>query len=315
MSNVTLFKGNALANSDLFKSLQQMNDTLIGGGFGTSRRISLRGGKFRQMLNGEQMKVSKHDELNIVVLDAAPVARTFYEGEYDPEKTTPPTCWSADTQTPSADVPEEHRQSIRCADCAMNVKGSGAGNSRACRYSQRLSVALEGDLETVYQLQLPATSLFGDAKDGAMPMQGYARFLKAHNTPCIAVITEMRFDEDADVPKLFFKAVRPLEESELEAAVELRDSEDSKQAITFTVSKQDDVEPQGAAAEEEEEEEEAPKPKTRAKRKPKPTPEPVDEDEDDEAFGEPVKASTNKPKVTAKDEPLDLSDIVDAWDD
>lgn len=315
MSNLQLFKGNALANSDLFKSLQNVNSNLIGGSFGTSRRISLRGGKFREVLNGEQIKVSKDDTMNIVIIDAAPVARTYYAGEYDSEKVAPPTCWSADTKVPSDDVPEENRQASRCGDCPMNVKGSGAGNSRACRYSQRLAVAIEGNLDTVYQLQLPATSLFGESKEGQMPMQGYARFLQAHNTPAIAIVTEMRFDEEADVPKLYFKAIRPLEEDELQAAVDLKETEECRQAITFTVSQQDKV-AQLSGPTEEEEEAPAPAKKPAAKKaaKPKPKPEPVEEDDDEEEV-EPVKASAKKPTPKPKEEALDLSDIVDAWDD
>ena len=48
MSEVGMFKGNALVSSDLFKSLQAMNENLGGGSKsgGGSRRISLRGESF-----------------------------------------------------------------------------------------------------------------------------------------------------------------------------------------------------------------------------------------------------------------------------
>jgi hypothetical protein len=47
----------------------------------------------------------------------------------------------------------------------------------------------------VYQLSLPATSIFGSAEQGQkMPMQAYARFLAQYKIPVGAVITEMRFD-------------------------------------------------------------------------------------------------------------------------
>ena len=119
----------------------------------------------------------------------------------------------------------------------MNIKGSGQGDSRACRFSQRLAITLEGKPDEVYQLQLPATSIFGEAKGNNMGMQAYARFLQAHNTPHIAVVTEMRFDENSETPKLHFKPIRGLEEEELIAAVAARDSEDAKKAVTMTVSK------------------------------------------------------------------------------
>ena len=201
-----LFGDKTLAVSDRYKDLLDHDDALSGGGFGTTRRISIKGGKFREIVNGEQMRVSKSDTMNVVIIDFAPVARTYYEGAYDADNITAPVCWSGDTDAPDADATSP--QASRCGDCPQNIKGSGTGQTRACRYSQRLAVCVEGDLDTVFQLQLPATSIFGDAKEGEMPMQGYSRFLKAHSTPSIAVVTEMRFDEDAEVPKLFFRATR-----------------------------------------------------------------------------------------------------------
>ena len=242
MSGMTLFGGgNPLVNSELFKSLQDMNKNLAGSGGGSGKRISIKGGKFRLMVGGEQVSVSKGDEINIVVVNAATVSRTYYEGTYDPNNASAPSCWSADTRVPSPDVPAEQRKATRCADCPMNIKGSGQGDSRACRFNQRLAITLEGKPDDVYQLQLPATSIFGEAKDGKMGMQAYAKFLNAHNTPIIAVMTEMYFDENAETPKLFFKPIRPLDEAELMAAVAAKDSEDATTAITLTVAQTDGV--------------------------------------------------------------------------
>lgn len=300
MSGMTLFQNNPLASSDLFKSLQAMTDNLVGGS-GGGRRISIKGGRFRMMVGGEQVSVSKSNELNVVIVNAAPMARTYYAGTYDPEKTTAPTCWSNDTQTPAPDVPAESRMSARCADCPMNIKGSGQGESRACRFSQRLAVTLEGAPEEVYQMQIPATSIFGDGKGGDLGMQAYARLLKAHNTPPIAVITEMRFDENSETPKLFFKPVRPLDADELNTAVAMKDSDDALRAITMTVTATDGVAP--ASVEE--------KPKAAPKKAaPKVTAPEADEDEDDEPVVKVAKKST-APKETAGN----LDAILSDWDD
>ena len=75
MSEMTLFgSGNPLVNSDLFKSLRDMNKTLAGGGSGAGKRISIKGNKFRLFVDGEQVSVSKDDHLNIVVVNVALVA-------------------------------------------------------------------------------------------------------------------------------------------------------------------------------------------------------------------------------------------------
>tara|TARA_R110000824_G_scaffold383222_1_gene576719 strand:+ start:133 stop:687 length:555 start_codon:yes stop_codon:yes gene_type:complete len=119
----------------------------------------------------------------------------------------------------------------------MNIKGSGQGDSRACRFQQRLAVVIEGQLDKVYQLQLPATSVFGEVHDRKMPMQAYARFLNENRTPPIAVVTEMYFDDDSAGPKLFFKPARPLEEAELEQVASVLEHSDTQRAITFSVAK------------------------------------------------------------------------------
>lgn len=302
MSELSMFKGNALANSDLFKSLQGLNDNLAGGSTGgTSRRISFKGGKFREIVNGEQVNVSKDESMRIVIVDAAPISRTYYEGEYDPSKVVPPTCWSKDTQKPAPEVPEEQRMAAKCMDCPMNVKGSGQGNSRACRFGQRLAVAVEGKLDTVYQLQLAATSIFGEAKNKKMPMQAYARFLQAHNTPAIALVTEMYFDEDADTPKLFFKPARPLDEDELQQVVELRDTPESKKAIDLTVYQTDTGKtPQQSASLFEEPVQEKPKAQV------------VEDDEEEDIKPKRIVKKSVTPEPKADD---DLSDLVSEWDD
>ena len=292
MSDMTLFEGtNSLVSSDLFKSLQEADDNLAGGGGGGgSNRISLRGGRFRQMVSCEQVNVKSDGILNVVIINAAKLSRTFYQGAYDPENPAPPACWSPDTQKPAAEVPAATRQASRCMDCPQNIKGSGQGESRACRYNQRVAVMLEGEFDTVYQLQLPATSIFGEAKDGKMGMQAYAKYLKAHKTPSIAVLTQMYFDENSDTPKLFFKPVRPLTEEELQQAVSMKDSEDAIKAITLTVSQTDKVQAQrdGAVAEDE-----------------------INID----AAPEPVKVAKKKEVAAPSANEADLASIVDDWDD
>jgi hypothetical protein len=298
MGEMTLFGGNnPLVNSELFKSLQDMNKTLAGGPSGAGKRISIKGGKFRMFVDGEQVSVSKSDTMNMVVVNAAAISRTYYEGTYDPNNTSAPTCWSADTKTPAAEVPADQRKAARCGDCPMNVKGSGANNARACRFNQRLAITLEGKPDEVYQLQLPATSIFGEAKNSDMGMQAYAKFLDAHNTPIIAVLTEMRFDENAETPKLFFKPVRPLTEEELRAAIDVKDGEDAIKAITLTVAQTD-----GGKKD---------KPKTLSEEPS--TKKEFKIDKDDEV-DEPVKVEAKKSAPPPKDK-AELAALVADWDD
>lgn len=288
MSDMALFEGNSLVTSDLFKSLQDVDDNLAGGSGGGSRRISIRGGRFREMVGGEQVNVKSDGFINVVIVNAAKISRTYYAGQYDPENPSAPACWSPDTQAPDPSVPSETRQAAKCMDCPQNIKGSGQGESRACRFSQRIAVALEGQMDTVYQLQLPATSIFGDAKDGKMGMQAYAKYLRAHKTPSIAVVTQAYFDESSATPKLYFKAVRPLTEEELQEAVKLKDTDEAIRAITTTVAQTDKVQ----------------------KEEP-----PLAEDEvdiDDVPAPKPKKVS--KKAVAAPADATDLGSILDEWE-
>ena len=311
MSEVTLFGDNVVANSDAYKALQDTNENLTGGSSGIKRqRISLNGKSFRLMVNGEQVSKTKEDNIDVVILNAAPISRTYFEGVYDPANPAPPLCWSADTNTPAPEVNEEDRQAARCGDCKQNIKGSGSGESRACRFAQRIAVALEGKLEQVYQLQLPATSIFGSANGDKMPMQAYARFLSAHNTPAVAIVTNIRFDEDASVPKLFFKAVRPLDENELAHVIEIKDNDEVQQAIKLTVSQTDGVKKLGAPKEEPKKA--APNKKPVAKKKADVFDNGVEPPEE-KAVEEPTKIVKKKAVVVPSDD--DLSDIIDDWDD
>ena len=144
-------------------------------------RLSIRGGTF----------FHHGDAVEVVIVNAAKVSRAYFANEFDGENTVAPTCWSEDTQRPDPFVDE--RQANRCLDCKQNIRGS-AGQGRACRFQQRLAVVFEDNLEEVYQLMLPATSIFGKTINGHMPLQEYAKHLSKHNTKAVSVVTKIYFD-------------------------------------------------------------------------------------------------------------------------
>jgi hypothetical protein len=242
MSNeMTLFGNQSASALALLKGLEDnLTDKIAGSG--GSRRISIEGNVFREIIGGKEVRVSEDRAMQVVVINAAPVSRTFYAGTYVKGQKMKPTCWSSDTQSPDAQVPADQRQAKFCKDCAQNIKGSAAqGEGRACRFAQRVAVALASDSgvdDNVYQVNLPATSVFGDADGQKMPLQAYGRYLKAHNTHVISVVTEMRFDPAGQM-KLVFKPIRPLNEGELKTVLALRDHPDTVKAITMTVSQMD----------------------------------------------------------------------------
>ena len=299
MSAMTLFGTQDNAALAILNGVEDtLTSTLAGGGSGgTNRRISIKGGVFRQVINGKEVSVNEERSMNVVIVNAAPVSRMFFEGTYTEGQVTKPTCWSSDTQTPAKEVPADQRQASRCLDCKQNVKGS-SGTGRACRFQQRIAVLLDGDIEKqeVYQLTLPATSIFGDAESGKMPLQAYGRHLKAHNTHTISIVTEMRFDTASPTPKLTFKPVRALNADELRAAVEAKDAPDTIKAITMNVSQMDGV----IAA-----------PKEMAALF---APEPA-KPEVAEVVEEPKLKVSKKAAAPVEEKPNDLADVMADWDD
>ena len=193
-------------------------------------RISIREKTFNGIPTEEPLT-----KIPVVIIGVAFVSRIYYKDAYSSEKVAKPTCWSENQETPALDVPEDQRQSGRCIDCTQNIKGSGRGVGRACRFVQRLALVLEDDLETVYQLQLPPTSIFGESMGGDMPLRAYARYLEARETPFVALVTDIYFDDESNTPKLFFRPVRPLEEQELETVKKMLGHEDTTQALTLNV--------------------------------------------------------------------------------
>jgi hypothetical protein len=210
-----------------------------GGGGGGGKRISIKGGVFRLLADGKEIASIEDRHLDVVIANAAAdIGRTFYAGAYDPEKSAAPDCWSADGNTPSVEA--KNPQSKTCATCPQNVKGSGSGESRACKFSQRLAVVLESDMGgDVLQLQVPAASLFGQAESENMPLKAYANWLGAQNISPDEVVTRMKFDTKAQSPKLFFRPVRWLDDDEHDIVLEKGSSEEAKKAVTMTVAKTD----------------------------------------------------------------------------
>lgn len=314
-TDLSLFKNTALTLNEKFQRMMDETNRIAGMGR-TSRRISIRGGRFREIIGGDQQRVNSSGSMNVVIIRASRISRTYYEGTYDPEKTTPPRCWSADAEKPSDDVPAKQRMSSKCATCPMNVKGSGAtGNGRACRFSMRLAVCIEGNLDTVYQMQLPATSIFGEVKDQKMGMQAYAKFLKANDLMMAGLVTQMYFDEDSETPKLFFKPVRPLDDEELNAVAEAYDTEEAQQAVEMTVYQTESTS-KNAEPEADVEDDEPPAPKKAApvaKPKVAPVAEPEDEDEDEEDEEEvaPPKKRAAKTSDSVKGS---IASTLAAWD-
>jgi hypothetical protein len=217
------------------------------GGSGGMKRISLRGAVFRMMVNGEEIAKNENRSMNIVVVNGTKyVARKYYSGGYTPGESAPPNCWSNDGITPDASI--EAPQHGNCEGCPQNIKGSGQGDSRACRYEKRLAVVLADDIKgSVYQLILPSKSYFGKGDQEHMPFEQYAKYVASQGYNINMIVTEMKFDSDSESPKLTFKPVGFLNKEQWETAKAQGVTPEAKSAVIQTAS-QGDAKPKSIAA-------------------------------------------------------------------
>ena len=216
MSNI------ALLNQDLPDFLQNagVSDLTkqLAGRTGV-KRIVPKNGIFRKVVGGEEMGKVK-GALNVVVVNASPaVGRIFYAKQWSPDsEPTAPDCFSNDGQAP--DAGSTNPQASRCDSCQQNIKGSGMGNSKACRYSRRLAMVLEEDFGTslegeVYQMNLASKSLFGDSNtDNAFTFENYAKYLANNGKSLDYVVTQISFNEDNDNQSVLFTPVRFINKGE-----------------------------------------------------------------------------------------------------
>ena len=237
-SNVPAFAKNAVLSAT---TLALAGGASSGGGM---KRVSIKGGVFRLLSNGKEIASIDERHLDVIVVKAAPkVSRIFYAGSYDKDAAAAaPDCTSADGEKPDANV--KNKQASNCSTCPQNIAGSGNGQSRACRYQQRLAVVLANNPEgDVLQVTLPATSIFGKEDGEKRPLQAYARYMAAQTPPVNldAIVTRMKFDTQAESPKIVFAPVRWLTDAEYESAQNQANSKDAEKAVAVTPAFADGV--------------------------------------------------------------------------
>jgi hypothetical protein len=174
-------------------------------------RISPRNGMFKRIVGGDDVGKLK-SPLRVVIVGVAPsVQRTFYIKSYDVNaEPTSPDCWTNDGQKPDASI--KAPQGKNCETCPQNVKGSGQGDTRACRFKRRIAVVLPDDMEgnasgQVYQMELASKSIFGKGSNHLHPFNAYIDYVIANGEDIDGVITELSFNEDNDNQSVLFKAV------------------------------------------------------------------------------------------------------------
>jgi len=271
------------------------------------KRIVPKNGIFRKIVGKEEMGKIKGN-LNAIVVSASPkVGRIFYAKQWTPDaEPTAPDCFSNDGTAPDAGA--QNPQAARCDACPQNIKGSGMGNSKSCRYSRRLALVLEEDFGTslegeVYQMNLASKSLFGEgSSDNAHTFENYAKYLANNGKSLDYVVTQISFNEDNDNQSVLFTPARFINKNEY--------------AVTSTVVQKPEVHkmvvmtPYQADMSGRQQKLEAPKAAAPAQQT-RPMGELMDEEE--AAKTEPTVRPSKKAAAPVPEGKKDLNSVLDAW--
>lgn len=299
MSEVSIFKNRAVvvggkkAPSALTQSLMKANSG--------SRipRISPRNGMFKRIVNGEDVGKLK-SPLRVVIVGVAPATaqRTFYAKTWDPNaEAAPPDCWTNDGQKPDASI--KAPQGKNCETCPQNVKGSGQGDTKACRFKRRIAVILPEENEgnnsgQVYQFEAASKSIFGKGNNHVFPLNAYIDYIIANGEDIDGVVTEISFNENNDNQSVLFRAVDfvssdPVLRSVVEEAVESPEAHKAVMLTAGAIDKGETEIPKAIAA-------------------------PQVADEPDESVAAPTKRVSKKAEVSEAPK-ANLADVVSAWSD
>lgn len=233
MSNdVTLFEGGQVPAhlNDVFGDEANMD---VGSKINA---LSIKGKIFRIVYEGEEAPLMRHNEetgddepmsvVNLIVINQGPFgARDYFEKAYDGASSQAPDCFSIDGKVPHS--LSQKPQSKTCATCPHAVKGSKMTPSgqptTACQLKRRLAVVPAHKPEfPALLLKLAATSAYDpdtkNAENGWFGWRQYMDFLNARGVRHTAqLVTKVRFDPNAEYPKLLFKPERFLTEDEAKA--------------------------------------------------------------------------------------------------
>jgi hypothetical protein len=204
--------------------------------------VSLRGGKWHIKWQGEETLLEDArgrplQEISVVILDAGPISKQWFESQYVNEKVShgrAPDCFSMNGVKPESQSPKP--QSATCAPCPHNIWGSagrenkatveGKGRGKACSDGRRLALMLPPGMVagrekeiTPALLRIPPTSL--------KPLKNYGRELDGMGLDFDMVVTTMSFAGDATQPVVVFERESVLSEEEYQVVIDTAETDDS----------------------------------------------------------------------------------------
>lgn len=226
MTNIVPFNQAALpAFMQQLAGAANINDQAAAGIGGESiDHISIKGGRFHIIRNGQQPQTLELFALRVIIVHANPgVTKAYYDTPWNPDQDAEaPACSSDDGVTPRSDSPRP--QCGTCAVCPQNQFGSKVNaqtgkESKACTDKKCIAIVTPGnEAGEMLRLQIPT-----------MAMKDFGAFLRGlPNVPYYAVVTEITFDTTVSYPKIKFRPVDYISEQAFPVVLARHTSDEAK---------------------------------------------------------------------------------------
>lgn len=176
----------------------------LGGAADSRNKIKMKNGRFILAVGGAQEKVLDVLKLPVVIIAAHDyVSRAWYATKWQPGVAARPGCFSADGITPNA--ASTNPQAARCDLCPQNQKNSSDTGGKACTFFKRVVVLINGK-KLPFIIDVKAMSIFGtgEPQNAKYSLTEYSKLLASKGINPSMVVTELTFDTNASVPKIFF---------------------------------------------------------------------------------------------------------------
>jgi hypothetical protein len=192
--------------------------------------VGIKAGKFRLKYKGDETVLTNSDGTPVGYIDVVIVKansflnKQYFEGNYVEGVNAAPVCYSLDGVKPSDS--SKTKQAMTCALCPKNQYGSKIGDNgtkqKACRDTKKLAVVPLADIRNQ---TMGGAMLFRVPPSSLKDLSVMADVLKGRGYTYNSVAVRISFDLQVSHPKPVFKALRRLDNSEVDAVLEMWESD------------------------------------------------------------------------------------------
>lgn len=202
-------------SADIFANIFAGVQTLERKHIDRHNQLSIKGGKFHCIVDGETHTIKDEEGVAVnrldVIVVGIPAGRSqIMFPKYDPESPAAPLCGSINGRTPDANF--EKPFSSNCQTCEKRIKVMDEeGKERSpCQQTMYLAVVIQGQGDRIYKMRLPITAIFNRDSQTTdyKAWDQYVDFLRKNgvNHPAM-VVTRISFESSAQYTRPVFKAV------------------------------------------------------------------------------------------------------------